>query len=330
MVLILSHTTAYLFWRAFAGRLPALRSVHPRGKTFPGRQPLNDAMLRELAVLGIVPSASAPVHLLYPDSSMRVVSPMVKAHVAGAELPPGSLYQLSDHVLIVSPELCFTQIAHTLPFGKAVLAGYGLCGTYAVSAPRQTDGMGLTSRPPLTTASLLREYPLLLDHTSMRNPARQAASWVLDGAASPMEARVAIMLTLPTTRGGYGLPRPILNAPLPLGPAALKLYPHSPCRLDLYWPARAVAVEYDGKLAHQGEHNHAKDLARLAALDAEGIETMVMGFGQVIDTVAFDTIVHGLAKKLDLRLRIRNATFTAARMDLRAALQVTGGPGLTP
>ena len=80
---------------------------------------------------------------------------------------------------------------------------------------------------------------------------------------------MAILLTLPTTLGGYGLPQPTLNPDIALADQARALYPHTTARPDLYWEHERFDVEYDGD-AHEGEASRTKDAGRRAALEAEG------------------------------------------------------------
>ena len=129
-----------------------------------------------------------------------------------------------------------------------------------------------------------------------------AARLAFDGAASPMEAKLALLLSLPTRLGGFGLPRPQLNRPFALSPEAQLVYPHTPCRLDLSWPGTDLDVEYDGSGDEHSGDMHAKDVARLAALRLDGVDVLVLAKQQVYDPRAFAQMVQVIAGKLGGRI----------------------------
>ncbi len=53
-----------------------------------------------------------------------------------------------------------------------------------------------------------------------------------------------MLLCLPYSLGGYGLPHPTMNAEMPL-PKNVAATGRSSLRCDLYWPAVRLDVEYD-------------------------------------------------------------------------------------
>ena len=226
--IIISHQSALIFWRGFAGRVSALkksRRIVPCEK----HSPLTPALLAELESLGFHPSTKTPLDLLFANREARVFHATVRPHVTSSALPPDSFLRLSEHVLIVCPELCLIQISNALPIERLILMCSEFCGSYLpLSAGNQPS-----ERPPLTTLPALRIYAAkaLPPRAGLRF--RRALRHAVDGAASPMEARVALMLALPHALGGYNLPEPVLNHPHHLSAEAFRLYPHSPCRLDI-------------------------------------------------------------------------------------------------
>ena len=312
MDIVLCHWTAFRFWRAFTGRrrdLPVSKVAS--APATPCR--ITAQILGELANLGITPTADNPVDLLYGSLEARSQSRLVNAHVTAGALPVGSLVRLAPHVLIESPERCLAHLARTSTLLRAILRGAEMCGSYALVGPELT----LVSREPLTSADRIKAYLAACGPYEAGRVARQAARYIPDGAASPQEARVALLLSLPATLGGYGLPAPVLNHPLELGEAARGLYPHRQCRLDLYWPAISFDLEYDGREAH--ELRGAEDMARAVALQVEGVEVLSLTREQVADADAFDAVARLVAGKLGRRLRVRCSDWGLRRDELRAA-----------
>ena len=193
--------------------------------------------------------------------------------------------------------------------------GCELCGTYGLP-PR--DGQP-KDRPALTSVATIRRYVDALPARVVPARAARALAYLMDSAASPRESELALLLSLPPLLGGYGLPKPTLNHPVPLGPEAFRLYPHSPCRCDLYWEDRRFAMEYQGEAAHRNRFG--EDVARAAALAAEGITVLTLTKEQPDDAAVFTAVAKTVAEKLDRQLRIRREDFVvrneALRRDLR-------------
>lgn len=86
--------------------------------------------------------------------------------------------------------------------------------------------------------------------------ARDAARRCRDGAESPMETRLRLLLV------GAGLPEPVLQHPVRTAVGEL--------HLDLAWPDRRLGVEYDGYAWHADRAAFARDRRRWRALTAAG------------------------------------------------------------
>ena len=315
VLLVISHQSAYLFWRRFQGSAKSLRTL--RRPTLTNQHvALTVNLAAELAALGFSPSSEKPLDLLFSSSASRSRAKWIRPHVAPASLPEGSVVLVSAHVALASPELCFCQIAHTRSRGAALMTGCTLCGTYAFV----TIEGGLGERSQLTSARQLRACCEVLG-LGRESRAGWAARYVFDGAASPMEAKLALLLSLPARFGGYGLPRPEMNASIRLSDAAYALYPHSPCRADLYWAKAKLDVEYDGRDYH-GSDMHNKDVARQVALTTEGIDVVPLTYAQIYDASAFSQVANMIAGKLGYRLRIEAKDAAAKRRMLRRELDL--------
>ena len=317
MILVISHRSALQFWRRFAGNraaLPLVDNPQPMANVLA----LSCKLRVELASCGFAPSPQTPLDLLFSSGATRSRAKSIRAHSTGRTLPPGSLLRLSEHLLIVSPELVFLQIAGSHSFEQLIMAGCELCGTYVLLGP---DGRPLPKpirRPQLTSTERIAATATSLHLSESAKPIR-ALHYVFDAAASPMEAKAALLLSLPARWGGYNLPRPVLNAPFKLSREATALYPRRSCRLDLYWANVCLDVEYDGEDSHTGDA-HAKDVARIAALTLDGIDVMVLAKAQVYNARSFASIAEVIARKLGVSLRIRAKDFAEKQRKLREEL----------
>ena len=277
--------------------------------------PLTADLLAELAELGIVPAPKSRVDFLFAAQENRRREPLVHAHVQAHELPANSFYRLSEHVLIVCPELCFIQMGEFLSLERLIHAGYELCGTYRLPvADAQPE-----FRDALSTKAQVSAYIDACGARVVNTSARRAAGYVMDGSASPRESSLAMLLCLPQRLGGYGLPVPVLNHPVQLTPEAYRIYPCNPCRCDLFWPEQRFGVEYQGELHKE---RYAEDVARAAAFQAVGVDLLAITKEQMADAQAFATVTKTVAANLGVRLRIRREDFAARNARLRRELRV--------
>ena len=321
MDIILSHNSAFFCWRRFAGQRSDLsRTRRTSAMDTPLR--LTPELHDELATLGLAPEPKRRLHVLVASANLRSAHSLVRTHVCSAELPSGSLVRVSPHVLITSPELTFLQLAKSAPETKLIMAGCELCGTYALDADLPAgETRVLPARSALTSVGNLAAFAADAPGLPGRDRAIRALRYVFENAASPMEAKLALLLTLPPRLGGRHLPRPVLNHAIPLTDTAKVLYDCNECRADLYWPDAMLDVEYDGGY-HEDERVHAKGLARAAALEAQGVDVLTVAYPQVADAAAFTLIAEGLAARLGKSSRNPREDFVLLETKLRADLQV--------
>jgi hypothetical protein len=124
----------------------------------------------------------------------------------------------------------------------------------------------------------------------------------MDGAASPMESAIALLLTLPYKRGGYCLPQPELNRRIDLDATAKRLAGQSFCRGDLCWPDSCLDLEYLGRSSHDALPNMLKDRGRTLAIEHMGYEVIEITREQALDLFAFDVVARRVASHLGKRL----------------------------
>ena len=218
---------------------------------------------------------------------------------------------------VPTPELCFLQLATQLSFPYVAMAGMELCGTYSVSPDEEGS---LIKRRPLTTCAALLSF--LEKNTSSYGvkKARRALSFIAGGAASPQEARLYLLLSLPVRMGGYGLPPAQLNYRIETN-ASGGIDPAKRYRLcDLYWPDRQIAVEYDSDAFHVGTEKIASDSISRVALSTRGISVVTVTSAQLRSPMMTDQLAAALCRKLEIRKRTCRKDWSRQREALRKAL----------
>lgn len=270
--------------------------------------------LRCARILERLPLTTSPVNLLVPRALRRKKIPGANLHSLDVEPPRKSILEITDNLSIVSPELCFLQMASLLELEELVLLGCELCGCYALQS--SPDG-GMITSPPLTSKNRLEAFIAKAKGSRGVETARKAASFVIDSSASPMETAVYALLCLPQNLGGYGLPVPAANKTIRLARATTRTFGSSFYVGDLVWPERKVIMEYDGVDNHAGYEQIARDARRRDALTAEGFSVFVVTKKQLYSDSEFFGISRAAAKKLGIRLRCRGKGFDARNARLR-------------
>lgn len=257
-----------------------------------------------------------PIDILVPPGSTRL-SGKVRCHVQTARLPPRSIYPLYGGIHVVSPSLCFVEECRSRNLPEAVALGMEFCGTYALR-PHGTEGAASRNYQLIEASAFRRRVASWRDLAGVKT-ARRASMFMVNGAASPMETMLYMLLCLPQRLGGYNLPMPEMNAPLHL-PADYRLLLHRQNVLpDLLWRDAKLVVEYDGGY-HDNDEQRARDEARRVALESMGYTVYSVKKQQVYDPVMFDKVARRLAEKFGRKIRPLSPKQSYAREELRSLL----------
>lgn len=235
-----------------------------------------------------------------------------------SNVPQDAFSPAGEGSFVASPEFCFLQMASVLGFSELVLLGMEFCGFYCLDP---TDEKGFGQRPvALTTRERLQEFLAQNEGARGRRAAEVALKYVANGAASPMESAIYLLLCLPYKRGGYGLPRPFLNYEIRLDENARKLSGGRSCWGDLCWPDALLDLEYLGRFSHEGSANMMSDRRRTLAIEEAGYEVIEITEEQVLDLAAFDIVARRIAAKLGRRLYGKKCGITPERKTLASVL----------
>ena len=305
---MLSHDTAAEYYLTL-DPLSANAAVPTRAK------PLNCARATSISSININPNFSGfgglPLHVLVSEKGLVRRSNIAVAHVCEAALPQGSFRKLNDTLFIVSPELCFLQMAWELSLPKLVEFGINLCASYY----RDLKKGDLPERPPIVSARKLLRYVENMSGKPGAAKAKKALQWIKDNSASPMETKLFILLVFPKRYGGYGFSDAVFNFEIDPERYAF-LTEQDSFKIDICFPDKHVGVEYYGEESHQ---DTVKDRRRLDALGTLGWDMTVIDKQRLYDPQAFDIAAHQIAQHLGQRIR-KPANWDEKNFELRYEL----------
>lgn len=117
------------------------------------------------------------------------------------------------------------------------------------------------------------------------------------GPPPPMESLLSMLLCLPPSLGGFGLPRPELNYPIETNEGSVAMR-----RCDLCWPDQRFALEYDSDTFHSDASKLHLDSSRRSALEKAGIHVVSVTKNQVFDRGQLFNLATIASKRLGKRL----------------------------
>ncbi len=193
---------------------------------------------------------------------------------------------------------------------------FELCGNYRIDP---TSPVGFRSSEPLTSVNDIKKY-LRANGLKGYSSAIKAINIACDNSASPMETCLALLLGLPTSKGGYGLGLPVLNAVVTAPQGLLSKTNFHRYHCDLYWPENKVALEYNSSAFHLNEEALNRDSSRMNDLKSFGISGFTATRPQISDPKATDQLAFELAKAMHKRIRSKYRDIDERRMRLRRKL----------
>lgn len=268
-----------------------------------------------------------PWDVVVSSPNLRDRSGRSRSHVRSRPLPARSGRKLDDGVYLVSPELCLLQMSEQLELPKLIELIDEFCGGYALPV----DG---TAQSP-EDVSPLTSIPALIDYVdaSVGTPGcralRRALRYAVENSGSPMETIVELLLCLPQSMGGYGLPVPTMNRRVNIPDELRRPNDKSFYVCDLCWPnvggkkrRHLLDVEYESTQWHTGPGRLAQDSQRRNALEALGAHVITVTSAEVHSTERFDRVARLIAQELGIRLRttLSKEDLAARRDKLRRAL----------
>lgn len=255
-----------------------------------------------------------PLHIEVACLSDRRPSKYLIPH-AWNNMAANNYLKIDDGLYVSTPEACLLQLASSFSIISLIELGCELSGTYALS----TDAYGgLKRREPRTNPSRISQYLEYAHRIKALDRAKLAARHIIAGSASPMETALAMLLCLPGSLGGYGLPKPQMNYPIEIEPAnywrEARIF-----RCDLCWPEAKVALEYDSDQFHAESEKLNRDSTRRALLEQHGVHVISVTKKQLYEEMELERLAGILAKHLDKRLS-KSCKQHRKRFELRKTL----------
>ena len=240
------------------------------------------------------------IHTTVAHAHLRRAGGGIETSVRKGPFHPRSFMRIEDSLYVSTPEMAFCEMASVLSLERLIALGFELCGTYRRAS---TFGLARYDATPLTSPGALASFIEKSPQFKGVKKARRALSCILAGSASPRESELAMLLCLPYSLGGYGLPHPTMNAEMPL-PKNVAATGRSSLRCDLYWPAARLDVEYDSAEFHSAERLLANDSMRRIALESMDVTSVNLTAEHLRRASLFDEAAQGIARILGKRVRL--------------------------
>ena len=240
------------------------------------------------------------IHTTVAHARLRRAGGGIETSVRKGPFHPRSFMRIEDGLYVSTPEMTFCEMASVLSLERLIALGFELCGTYRRAS---TFGLARYDATPLTSPGALASFIDKSPQFKGMKKARRALPCILAGSASPRESELAMLLCLPYSLGGYGLPHPTMNAEMPL-PKNVAATGRSSLRCDLYWPAARLDVEYDSAEFHSAARLLANDSMRRIALESMDVTSVNLTAEHLRRASLFDEAAQGIARILGKRVRL--------------------------
>lgn len=327
MTLVLSHKTALEHYRNYEGFVlggfaPGITPAPESPTTIPKHQakqvlsqPPSVYEVRELLNTHSA-TFTSPLHVVVSGRNLQRPGPQVSCHVGANDALPSYIVKANSQYYACSPLLALVQCAQLYTVAQVAQWCSEFCGTYRL----ETADRGFNKALPLVSRRQLRRFAR--DHSNIPgcNKLGRIARYISDGAASPMETALSLLLSMPVRWGGYGLPLPQLNAVIEL-PRDVRLRSGKNYFVaDLLWPDRKLVVEYDSNEFHTGKERITSDAMRRNILTTLGYTVITVVSDQLFSQSKADELALQLLKHLGIRKRATVSDYYNQKLELRQTL----------
>lgn len=319
--LAISHRTAWLFYHA-PYRHEVLASDEDFGIDEIGllSRKVAQRVQRFLLACGVPERELETIDILLAMDFMRTDSKPFRPHAFGAIVTGDDIHELVPGLCVVREELCFMQASTWMSRLELIEYGYELCGRYEVPLAQSKNGFDsyIERLQPVATRDGIRAY--LNKKAGLRGSrkATDALVHVRDGARSPTECAIAMLINLTKKDGGLGCRSLQLNYRLKVPETVRPLTTSSSLEVDIYVPRLKAGVEYDGEV-HADAVQRARDAERLSALAAMGIRVDIVTRKQLAEQLPLHRAMNAVARSLKINLD-PTPQFQRAQNELRKFL----------
>lgn len=269
--------------------------------TVPSDEQVRALLTRELK--GLTP----PVGFLVEQAKDRRSSVLRRSYTCKSTLPQDSFVALAPNLFACTPEFALVQSAAHMTDVEIAQTAYELCGVFSIDQ-RHSDADVRTV--PFASVASMQAFCSKASYVHGAPRVRRMLEYVLDGAASPREVDLALLLFLSRRYGGYGLPKGVLNQPCSAVQRGriVRLGDGKPYIPDIGWPGKGLAVEYDSAREHSDASRALRDVHRRNIFLSYGVKTFAMTSSQMKSVGASDDFARRIAKELGHETRKRDWT----------------------
>ena len=239
-----------------------------------------------------------PVHIASESFLQRTKRDIYIWHTSVRGDLPGAYVQISENILISSPELTFIQVADDYSLAGAVRLADNLCATYYIDPAAEYLQ---EKRVPVTNAAAMRKFADRADNLNGIKAARRALKYALDNSNSPLETNLAVIARLPLSEGGFNALLMELNGLIKLSASGMRHIGRKSIRCDMVWRTVKVALEYESTLTHLELNQHYYDKARYTALTYSGYKVITVTAQQLRSYTSIDNLFFSVRKMLGMR-----------------------------
>lgn len=289
MAIFIGHKTALAYWRTHDRNwAQPISQAAPQENNSPYYSQIDTDILWKFSI------DEKPVSILVSCKANMRKSQNLSPRIWSGKHPSRSFCKIAQGLYVSTPEATFLQLGKESSLIQLITIGYELCGSYGLSA--QSDS-GFLRREPRSNPQLIERYLEKCDGIHGVKAAKRASSYIAKGSASPMESLLSMLLCLPPSLGGFGLPRPELNFPIETNEGGIVMR-----RCDLYWPDQRFALEYDSDTFHSDASKLHLDSSRRSTLEKAGVHVVSVTKNQVFDRGQLFNLATIVSKRLGKRL----------------------------
>lgn len=289
MAIFIGHKTALAYWRTHDRNwAQPISQAAPQENNSPYYSQIDTGILWKFSI------DEKPVSILVSCKANMRKSQNLSPRIWSGKHPSRSFYKIAQDLYISTPEAAFLQLGKESSLIQLITIGYELCGSYGLSA--QSDS-GFLRREPRSNPQFIERYLEKCNGIHGVKAAKRASSYIAKGSASPMESLLSMLLCLPPSLGGFGLPRPELNFPIETNEGGIVMR-----RCDLYWPNQRFALEYDSDTFHSDASKLHLDSSRRSTLEKAGVHVVSVTKNQVFDRGQLFNLATIVSKRLGKRL----------------------------
>ncbi|RRF89631.1 MAG: DUF559 domain-containing protein [Coriobacteriaceae bacterium] len=322
MTILLSHNTARRYWefvgaagkRGLVDGDPVLRAASSRRTAIErcGANLLGDCDERPIWL-------EQPVDLMVPSGDVRGRLRSVNEHVCSSRLPHSSVCRIGSDLYVTSPELTFVNLGRSMKTSTLSAYAMELCGGYAMTPWTQR---GFELRAPLSTSEELGCFTRGCGGMHGCKRALEALRIAGEGSRSPAETLLYLLLCIPRSMFGYGLPKPLLNRRIDISRDAQMRLRTEYVVVDLLFEDERLVVEYDSRSFHNSPVKLDHDDDRREVLQDMGYEVVVVRAERLSNYRWFDDLVRfTIGKRLGIDVPPMDSRFVRGVQNLRDDLR---------